>query len=219
MSTIHREICDKCVININECTGKKLTLFISLVFQGNVGSQTILLSSRSKGRGIKWFHNFLHDSQANMSLTDVLFPFLLLFVLILKAWHWQINNLPLGFQMSQQSLSSHADVSVGSDVCNSIWAQRERNSGLWPLARLCILSSLVRCDAKLQSLNTARPLGHMSTVAVVLKTEKINMYYMWCVICIFFYTFVFLPVCLFYDRKNTFNIYDDDYNPLNWSFS
>ncbi len=103
-----------------------------------------------------------------MSLTHVLFLLLLLFVLILKAWHWQINNLSLGFQMSQQSLSSHADVSVGSDVCNSIGAQRERNAGLWPLAGLCILSSLVRRDAKLQSLNAARPRGHLSTVAAVL---------------------------------------------------
>lgn len=78
------------------------------------------------------FHNSSHDSQANTSLTDVLFLLLLLFVLILKAWHWQINNLSLGFQMSQQSLSSHADVSAGSDVCNSIAAQREHNAGLWP---------------------------------------------------------------------------------------
>lgn len=108
-----------------------------------------------------------HDSQANMSLTHVLF-LLLLFVLILKAWHWQINSLSLGFQMSQQRLSSHADVSAGSDVCNLIRAQRERNSGLWPLARLCILSSLLRRDAKLQSLNAARPHGHLSTVAAVL---------------------------------------------------
>lgn len=193
MSTIQREIWTNVPLTyVNECNGKKWTILISLVFQGSVGSQTILLSSRSRGRGIKCFHNFLHDSQANMSLTDVLFPFLLLFVLILKAWHWQINNLPLRFQMSQQSLSSHADVSAGSGVCNSIWAQRERNSVLWPLARLCILSSLVRCDAKLQSLNAARPLGHTSTVAVVRYTSEkinINMYY-------FFYIFTFLPVMI-----------------------
>ena len=84
------------------------------------------------------FPNSSHESRANMSLTDVLFLLLLLlllFVLILKAWHWQINNLSLGFQMSQQSLSSHADVSVGSDVCNSIGAQRECKADLWPVAR------------------------------------------------------------------------------------
>lgn len=132
----------------------------------------LLLSTTRKGRETnRCFHNSSHDSQANMSLTDGLFLLLLLFVLILKAWHWQINNLFLGFQMSQQSLSSHADVSAGSDVCNLIGAQRERNSGLWPLARLCILSSLVRRDAEQQSLNAARPPGHLSAVAAVLSVH------------------------------------------------
>lgn len=142
------------------------------------------------------FHNSSHDSRANMSLTDVLFLLLLLFVLILKAWHWQINNLSLGFQMSQQSLSSHADVSVGSDVCNSIGAQRERNAGLWPLAGLCILSSLVRRDAKLQSLNAARPRGHLSAVAAVLgvhpgdRHSQVTKYVTW---DLFFF---FMSICL-----------------------
>lgn len=153
------------------------------------------------------FHNSLHDSRANMSLTDVLF-LLLLFVLILKAWHWQINNLSLGFEMSQQSLSSHADVSVGSDVCNSIRAQRERNLGLWPLARLCILSSLVRHDAKLQSLNTARPPAHLSAVAAVLGvhpgtrhsqvTKYVPLTYVSDCFAVFVTLFIFfLSICLY----------------------
>lgn len=169
------------------------TQFIYVVLHGNVVSWTMLLLStaRKKRAGLTCcFHNSLHDSQANMSLTDVLFLLLLLFVLILKAWHWQINNLSLGFQMSQQSLSSHADVSVGSDVCNLIGAQREHNSGLWPLARLCILSSLVRRDAKLQSLNAARPPGHLSTVAVVLgvhpRDSQVTKYVTWLILEICF---------------------------------
>lgn len=152
-------------------------LFIYVVLHGNVSWTMLLLSTtRNRQRGLTCcFHNSSHDSEANMSLTEVLFLLLLLFVLILKAWHWQINNLSLGFQMSQQSLSSHADVSVGSDVCNSIRAQRERIHGLWPLARLCILSSLVRRDAKLQSLNAARPPGHLSAVAAVLCVHPRDM--------------------------------------------
>lgn len=113
-----------------------------------------------------YFHISSHDSQANMSLTDVPFLLLLLFVLILKAWHWQINKLSLGFQVSQQSLSSHADVSVGSDVCNPIAAWRESATLPFdPMAKVCILSSLAGCDAKLQSFNTARP-PRLCTVAV-----------------------------------------------------
>lgn len=70
--------------------------------------------------------------------------------------------------MSQQSLSSHADVSVGSGVCNSIGAQRERAILAFdPMAKVCILSSIAGCDAKLQSLNAARPPGRLSAVAVL----------------------------------------------------
>lgn len=178
-----------------------------MVLHGNVVSRTMPLLSitRKKREGLTCcFHNSSHDSQANMSLTDVLFLLLLLFVLILKAWHWQINNLSLGFQMSQQSLSSHADVSVGSDVCNLIGAQREHNPGLWPLARLCILSSLVRRDAKLQSLNAARPPGHLSAVAAVLSVHpwdsQVTKYVTWLMleIClavsVTLYIFFFLSV-------------------------
>lgn len=82
-------------------------------------------------------------------LTDVLFLLPLLFVLILKAWHWQINNLSSGFQMSQQGLSSYA--SAGSDVCNSIGARGESAMlASDPAAKACVLSSLAGCDAKLQ---------------------------------------------------------------------
>lgn len=65
-------------------------------------------------------------------------------------------------------------MSAGSDVCNSIWAPREPNFALWPLDRFCILSSLVRRDAKLQSLNTARPPRHMSAVTSVLSRHAMR---------------------------------------------
>lgn len=65
-------------------------------------------------------------------------------------------------------------MSAGSDVCNSIWAQREPNFALWPLDRLCILSSLMRRDAKLQGLNAARPPRHMSAVTCVLSRHAMR---------------------------------------------
>lgn len=131
----------------------------------------MLLLSTTRRRQRDWHAVFTTPRMTHQQIWALLMPFfplLLLFVLILKARRWQINNLSAGFQMSQQNPSSHADVSVGSDGGNSIAAQRERSAGLWPLARSCILSSLVRRDAKLQSLNAARPPAHLSTVSAVL---------------------------------------------------
>lgn len=164
-------------------------------------SGTILPSSKGKGRGISCFHNSSHDSQVNMSHARCPLPLYSSFVLILKGWHWEINNLPLGFQMSQQSLSSHADVLVASDVCNMIWARRELTSGLRPLTRLCILSSLVRRDAKLQSLNAARPPGHLSTVTAVLnihKSENMSLWLTPLLYIIFIFCLSAFLFCLFF---------------------
>lgn len=130
------------------------------------------------------------------------FLLLLRFVLILKAWHWQINNLSLGFQMSQQSLSSHADVSVGSDVCNSIGARRECNSGLWPLARAlhplishetwCKATEFKRCQASRTSEQSCRrpqcaPWGTRVTNYVPLR----DVGDCFCCFCDFIFLFLF----------------------------
>lgn len=164
--------------------------------------QCFCCQQQEKAKGLTCcFHNSSHDSQANMSLTDVPFLLLLLFVLILKAWHWQINNLSLGFQMSQQSLSSHADVSVGSDVCNSIAAQRERNSGLWPRGQAlhplisretwCKATEFKRCQASWTSEHCpgAHPRDSQVTKYVTWRTLEI----VWLISVTLFLSF--LPIC------------------------
>lgn len=61
------------------------TQFTYALLRGNVVSQTVPLRSTTKEGETCRCHNSSRDSQANMSLTDVLFLLLLLFVLILKA--------------------------------------------------------------------------------------------------------------------------------------
>lgn len=120
------------------------------------------------------FLNGLHDSLANTSLAGVLSPPCSSLCSNFKSLTLTINNLPWSFKWVNKAFSPHTEVSAGSDVCNSIWAPREPNFALWPLDRFCILSSLVRRDAKLQSLNTARPPRHMSAVTSVLSRHAMR---------------------------------------------
>lgn len=67
----------------------------------------------------------------------------------------------------------------------------------WP--GLCILSSLMRRDAKLQSLNAARPPGHLSKVAAVLsahpgghQSQNLSLWGMLVIVFAVFCDFIFL---------------------------
>lgn len=152
------------------------------------------------GRGTSMTHEQIWASQS-------FFLLLLLFVLILKAWHWQINNLSLGFQMSQQSLSSHADVSVGSDVCNSIG--ESESVQFWPLTPGQALHPLIShetwckatefkcCQASWTSEQSCRcpqraPQGHDTD-----KSQNMSLWLMLAIVLLFlWFDLFFLPIYL-----------------------
>lgn len=109
--------------------------------RGRMSKQTeFRFSQQISKTPIYTFRGQKHFTILHLTRSQALFLLLLLCVLILNAWRWQINNLSLGFRVSQQSLSSHAECQrVQTSVTWSELGEREILA-FDPAAKACILS-------------------------------------------------------------------------------